>query len=270
MSVACRQSRHWPETAPWKIIPKKSRCGKLDGPAPIPPMTRRPRQQSWRSSLGPDHDRTGHHEMTAMPGTLPRRPTSTDRTATPQPYFRALAASARFSAQYFFVAAMIDLLPAAESFRLGLGAAAGVEGCDGFLDAAHLLRCASAMRARAAALIFRRLRFGASNGETGSAGPPDSPARSSAILASMCRFCSSNPRMAAVMISALSFVGISVFSCPSRVTHSAGAATGPAKAPRRLAKVRLRPACRCSPSAINRFDVPRGRRLFRLLWKRRC
>jgi hypothetical protein len=45
----------WPE----------SPCGKLDGPAPIPPMTRRPRQQYWRSSLGPDHDRTGHHEMAA-------------------------------------------------------------------------------------------------------------------------------------------------------------------------------------------------------------
>src|ERR1035437_3998423 len=36
-------------------------------------------------------------------------------------------------------------------------------------------------------------------------------ARSSAILVSMCRFCSSNPRMAAVMISVVSFVGMSAF-----------------------------------------------------------
>ncbi|MGD0870425.1 MAG: hypothetical protein ABSB88_12785 [Bryobacteraceae bacterium] len=96
-------------------------------------------------------------------------------------FVSALVASARFSAQRFFVAAMIVFLPAAESLRLGLGAASGVEFQDVFLDAAHLLRCASAMRARAAALIFRRLRFGASNGETRSAKPPDSPARSSAI-----------------------------------------------------------------------------------------
>src|ERR1035438_7475978 len=113
---------------------------------------------------------------------------------------------------------MIAFLPAAESLRLGLGAAAGVEGCDGFLDAAHLLRCASAMRARAAGLIFRRLRLGAFGASEGSAELPDSPARSSAILVSMCRFCSSNPRMAAVMISGVSFVGMSVLG-PSRLTH---------------------------------------------------
>src|ERR1039458_943077 len=100
---------------------------------------------------------------------------------------------------------MIALLPAAESFRLGLGAASEV-----FLGAAHLLRCASAMRARAAALIFRRLRFGDSGAE-GSAGPPDNRDRSSAILVPMCRFCSSYPRMAAVMISGVSFVGMSAF-----------------------------------------------------------
>ena len=40
---------------------------------------------------------------------------------------RTVAASALFSAHRFFVAAMIAFLPAAESFRLGLGAASGVE-----------------------------------------------------------------------------------------------------------------------------------------------
>ena len=40
----------------------------------------------------------------------------------------ALAASAHFTAQRLLVAAMIALLPPAESLRLGLGAAAGVEG----------------------------------------------------------------------------------------------------------------------------------------------
>lgn len=136
---------------------------------------------------------------------------------------RAFAASALFSAHRFFVAAMIARLPAAESFRLGLAAASGVEV---FLDAAHLLRCASAMRARAAALIFRRSRIGDSDAAVGSGRPPSSIPRSSAILTSMCRFCSSNPRMAAVMISGVSFVGISVCCDGPRLTHLASATTG--------------------------------------------
>lgn len=99
----------------------------------------------------------------------------------------ALAASARFSAQRFFVAAMIAFLPAAESFRLALGAAAGSDGAEGFLDPAHLLRCASAMRARAAALILRRLRF-VGAGAAACVPPPDSIARRSLICESICLF----------------------------------------------------------------------------------
>jgi hypothetical protein len=49
--------------------------------------------------------------------------------------FAALTASHRF-----FVAAMMAFLPAAESFRLGLGAASGTCGSAAFLEAAHLLR----------------------------------------------------------------------------------------------------------------------------------
>jgi hypothetical protein len=81
----------------------------------------------------------------------------------------AFAASALFNARRFFVAAMIALRPAAESFRLGLGAS-GCEGSAAFLDAAHLLRCASAIAFLPAALIFRRLRFGGSGVAAGSVG----------------------------------------------------------------------------------------------------
>jgi len=107
---------------------------------------------------------------------------------------------------------MIAFLPAADSFRFGLGAASGAATTAPLLDAAHLLRCASAMALLPAALIFRRFFFGSSGAAAGSMGPPVSPALSSAIWASMCRFCSSNQRMAAVMISLVSFgVGISAF-----------------------------------------------------------
>jgi hypothetical protein len=113
----------------------------------------------------------------------------------------AFAASARFSAHRFLVAAMIAFRPAAESLRFGLGTAS-----DAFLEAAHLLRCASPIRARAAALIFRRLGFNDSGTAAGS--PADSMDRSSAICVSMFRFCSSNPKMAVLMISEVSFVGM--------------------------------------------------------------
>jgi hypothetical protein len=89
-----------------------------------------------------------------------------------------VAASARFNAHRRLVAATIAALPARLSFRLGLGAASAPNGSATFFDAAHLFRCASAMRARAAALIFlRRFRVGASGLATG---PSSSMARSSA------------------------------------------------------------------------------------------
>jgi hypothetical protein len=112
----------------------------------------------------------------------------------------ALTASHRF-----FVAAMIAFLPAAESFRLGLGAAAGAGGSVAFLEAAHLLRWASPMRFRAAAPIFRRLRVAGSGAAAGSVGPPVSQARSSAILASSFSFWASIPKIAAFTISVVSF-----------------------------------------------------------------
>src|ERR1039458_6503391 len=64
---------------------------------------------------------------------------------------------------------------------------------------------ASFMRCRAAAENFLRFLVGATGVAAVSPGPPDSMARSSAIFESICRFCSSNPRIAAVMISGVSF-----------------------------------------------------------------
>jgi hypothetical protein len=93
----------------------------------------------------------------------------------------AFAASARFNAHRFFVAAMIACLPAAESFRFGLGAASGADRSAAFLEAAHLFRCASAIAFLPAALIFRRLCFGGSGAAAGPAEPPVSTVRSSAI-----------------------------------------------------------------------------------------
>jgi hypothetical protein len=103
-------------------------------------------------------------------------------------YFAALFAPALFSAQRFLVAAMIAALPAADNLRFALGAAFEVDGSAAFLDAAHLLRWASAILARAAALNLRRFRVGASGVTAGSAGPPSSITRSSAILVSMRAF----------------------------------------------------------------------------------
>ena len=164
----------------------------------------------------PARGRTGHHGMAAMPAPGPdRQRLMIGRLRYFAGFlaaaFIAFAASARFSAHRFFVAAMIAFLPAAESFRLGLGDASGGDGSAAFLEAAHLFRCASAIAFLPAALIFRRLRFGGSGVAAGSVGPPVRTAWSSPICESMCRFCSSNPRMAAVMISGVSFVDMSAF-----------------------------------------------------------
>lgn len=121
------------------------------------------------------------------------------------------ACSARFNAQRFFVAATIALLPAAESFRFGFETASGAGLSAAFL-AAHLFRCASAIAFLPAALIVRRFCCGGSGAAAVSAEAPVCIARSSAIWVSRCRFCSSNPRIAAAIISLVSFgVGISAF-----------------------------------------------------------
>src|ERR1017187_3711923 len=125
----------------------------------------------------------------------------------------ALAASALTLAQRLLVASAMAFLPAALSFRFALGASGvtGDGGSDSFLDSAHRFRWASPMRLRAAALILRRLPFGASDKAAVSVGVPVSIWRSSTIWVSIRLFCSSNPRMAALSISAVSlWVGIRI------------------------------------------------------------
>src|SRR5262249_50825498 len=107
---------------------------------------------------------------------------------------------ARFSAHRFFSAATIAALPAALSFRLGL--VAGAAGTEAPLAAAHLLRCASAIRFRPAGLIVERLVDWGAAAAVGCR--PLSMARSSLICASIRRFWPSKPSMAAVMISGFS------------------------------------------------------------------
>jgi len=71
------------------------------------------------------------------------------------------------------------------AFALAGPGAAGAGGSATFLEAAHLLRCASAIAFLPAALILRRLCFGGCGAAAASVAGPDSMARSSAILASM-------------------------------------------------------------------------------------
>src|ERR1017187_2325494 len=131
-------------------------------------------------------------------------------------FFRAVfsAVSTLFCAHRRRRASWIAFLPAALSFRLGFGATAvaGADGSDSPLMLAHRRCCASRILRRAAAENFLRLLVGASGAEAVSPGPPGSMARSSAIFESICRFCSSNPRIAAVMISGVSLcIGMSAF-----------------------------------------------------------
>src|ERR1019366_4889112 len=118
----------------------------------------------------------------------------------------AFAAPVLFCAHRRRTASWIAFLPAALSFRLGFGASgvAGADGSDSPLMLAHRRCCASRILRRAAAENFLGFLVDASGAAAVSAGPPDSMARSSAIFESICRFCSSNPRIGAVMISGLS------------------------------------------------------------------
>src|SRR5208283_24875 len=134
-----------------------------------------------------------------------------ERGARDAPYFDSaaacLAVSARFAAHRFLVAAMMARRPAAESFRFGFGAGAAA---GFFLDSAHLFRCAAAIAALPALLILRRLREGDGFSEATAAGAglPSSSCRISAIWASIRAFWISNPSIAAVRISVVSFVGM--------------------------------------------------------------
>lgn len=125
--------------------------------------------------------------------------------ALPVCAFAALA-----NRQRFFVAEIIRFMPSALIRRLGFDGS-DVDrdgGSDVPLIAAHRRCWASFMCRRAAAENFRRLLVRAAGVAAVSEAPPDSTARSSPICESMCRFCSSNPRIAALMISFVSFVGM--------------------------------------------------------------
>lgn len=84
------------------------------------------------------------------------------------------------AAHRFFVAAEIAFLPAELILRFGIVVTASASDSDRPLDSAHRFRCASPIRFRAAALIFRRLPFDISGVAAGSM-RPSSMARSSAI-----------------------------------------------------------------------------------------
>jgi hypothetical protein len=113
--------------------------------------------------------------------------------------------AARTRSQRALVAATIAALPARLSFRFFLGAASGADGAAAFLDAAHLFRCASAMAFLPAALIFRRLRFGASGVAAVALGPPSSMARSSVTCWASFSLCDSNPSIAASIMGLVNF-----------------------------------------------------------------
>jgi len=103
---------------------------------------------------------------------------------------------------------MIRRLPAALSlrfFRAGEGTVSEAL-ADWLLEAAHLFRCAAAIRRRAAADILR-LRLEAS-GAAPSGEASFNTSRSSEILASIRFFCSSKPARAAMRISFVGFVGM--------------------------------------------------------------
>jgi hypothetical protein len=120
-------------------------------------------------------------------------------------YYRGCAF--RNAAQRRFVASMIALRPDALSFRFSRTGAVDEVAPACFLAAAHLCRWAAAILERAAADILPRF-LGA--GVLLSVALGLSKFRSSAICASSRFFCSSNPAIAAVTISVLSFVGMSV------------------------------------------------------------
>jgi hypothetical protein len=118
----------------------------------------------------------------------------------------SFAFAALIAAHLFLVAAMIASRPAADSLRPLLGASDVTASACFF--AVHLFLCASPMRFRAAKLIMFRFPVSGTTVRTGPAALRSSIARSLPICESMCRFCSSNPRIAAAIIS-----GVSLWIC---------------------------------------------------------
>src|ERR1035438_3594629 len=88
------------------------------------------------------------------------------------PAFIAFAASARFSAHRFFVAAMILAIPSLLKRRFGFGALAGADGSDSPRILAHLAFCAIAIFRLEAALNLLRFLVGASGAVAAAAEAP--------------------------------------------------------------------------------------------------
>jgi len=121
----------------------------------------------------------------------------------PRRGFISFAFAALIAAHLFLVAVMIASRPAADSLRLFFGAS-DVTG-SGWAFAVHLFLRASPMRLRAATLMMCRFRVSGTTVRTAPTPLRSSIARSSPICSSMCRFCSSNPRIAAAIISGVTF-----------------------------------------------------------------
>jgi hypothetical protein len=115
------------------------------------------------------------------------------------------------AAQRFLVASEIAFRPAALILRFGFAASdvSGAVASDSPRILAHRRCCASFIRRRAAAENFRRLSVCVSGVTAGvRLVPPASMARSSSIWVSIRVFCASNPVIAALMISFVSFGGM--------------------------------------------------------------
>ena len=110
------------------------------------------------------------------------------------------AFAALINAHLFLVAAMIARLPARDSLRFFFR----VSDATGSAWYFTFCLCAAPMRLRAAALVVRRFRCSATSVMAGPVSLPSSIARSSLICELICRFCSSNPRIAAAIISGVS------------------------------------------------------------------
>jgi hypothetical protein len=164
----------------------------------------------------------GSAPAAARPGGVPHL--GKFQLAAMPPLFAALAALAflRFATSVAFAAA--------ESFRFGAVLWAGVSGARCLWNACQRFFCASAILARAAALIFRRFRFVGAVVAADSLEPSDSMARSSAIWRSIFCFWDSKPWMAAAISSVVSLcVGMSalctihgsaIWSRTTRESHS--------------------------------------------------
>jgi hypothetical protein len=122
--------------------------------------------------------------------------------------FYATFFAALIAAHLFFAASEIALRPAALIFRFFGFAATPCVGSEPCLSFVYLARCARAILLLTAALRFFR-GFAVSVEAVACVRPPSNMLRISAIRESMWSFCTSNPAIAAMMISGVSFCGMS-------------------------------------------------------------